>query len=79
MASAIVADGGSDVFRNGVEVAKEIFGSYPHYIIGLSSEGVDSYHVNYDIVAAAKAAVRSALDSRLIVFWLFPIPGANQR
>ena len=27
MASAIVADGGSDVFRNGVEVAKEIFGS----------------------------------------------------
>jgi len=40
-------------------IAKEIFGSYPRYVVGLSSEGADSYHVNYDIVAAAKAALEA--------------------
>jgi NAD(P)-dependent dehydrogenase (short-subunit alcohol dehydrogenase family) len=38
---------------------KEIFGSYPHYVIGLSSEGVDSYHMNYDLVAASKAVLET--------------------
>ncbi len=37
----------------------ELFGHYPRYVIGMSSEGADSYHVNYDIVAAAKAALEA--------------------
>jgi NAD(P)-dependent dehydrogenase (short-subunit alcohol dehydrogenase family) len=39
--------------------AKEIFDRYPRYIIGVSSEGAESYHVNYDFVAAAKAALEA--------------------
>jgi NAD(P)-dependent dehydrogenase (short-subunit alcohol dehydrogenase family) len=40
-------------------IAKEVFNQYPRYIVGLSSEGTDHYHVNYDIVAAAKAALEA--------------------
>jgi NAD(P)-dependent dehydrogenase (short-subunit alcohol dehydrogenase family) len=40
-------------------LANEVFGSYPRYIVGMSSEGADSYHVNYDIVAASKAALEA--------------------
>ena len=39
--------------------AKEIFGTYPRYVVAMSSEGADFYHVNYDIVAAAKAALEA--------------------
>lgn len=39
--------------------AKEIFGRFPRYVVGLSSEGAESYHVHYDIVAAAKAALEA--------------------
>jgi enoyl-[acyl-carrier-protein] reductase (NADH) len=36
---------------------REIFGHYPRYVVAMSSEGADTYHVNYDIVAAAKASL----------------------
>jgi NAD(P)-dependent dehydrogenase (short-subunit alcohol dehydrogenase family) len=39
--------------------AKEIFGSYPRYVVGISSEGIDSYHMNYDLVAASKAVLET--------------------
>src|SRR5262249_61210860 len=39
--------------------AKEIFGSYPRYVVGISSEGIESYHINYDIVAASKAVLET--------------------
>jgi NAD(P)-dependent dehydrogenase (short-subunit alcohol dehydrogenase family) len=35
------------------------FGSYPRYVLGLSSAGAETYHVNYDIIAAAKAALET--------------------
>lgn len=34
---------------------KEIFGSYPRYLIGMSSQGPDKYTANYDFVASSKA------------------------
>lgn len=39
--------------------ARATFGSYPRYIIALSSEGSETYHVNYDIVATSKAALEA--------------------
>ncbi len=38
---------------------KEIFGSYPRYVLAMSSEGSDSYLINYDFVAASKAALET--------------------
>jgi NAD(P)-dependent dehydrogenase (short-subunit alcohol dehydrogenase family) len=38
---------------------REVFGSYPRYVIGLSSDGPDSYQANYDFVAATKAALET--------------------
>lgn len=35
------------------------FGRYPKYILGLSSVGHDTYHINYDIIAMAKAALEA--------------------
>ena len=37
----------------------EVFGTYPRYVIGLSSGGPDHYHTNYDFVAAAKAVLET--------------------
>jgi NAD(P)-dependent dehydrogenase (short-subunit alcohol dehydrogenase family) len=37
--------------------ARAIFGRAPRYVIGVSSEGTESMHVGYDIVAAAKAVL----------------------
>lgn len=34
---------------------KAIFGQYPRYLIGLSSQGPDKYTANYDFVASSKA------------------------
>jgi NAD(P)-dependent dehydrogenase (short-subunit alcohol dehydrogenase family) len=39
--------------------ARETFGHYPRYVVGLSSSGPDSYYMNYDIVAATKAALEA--------------------
>jgi NAD(P)-dependent dehydrogenase (short-subunit alcohol dehydrogenase family) len=41
------------------KIAKEVFGRYPHYVLGISSQGMDTYHGRYDIVAAAKAALEA--------------------
>lgn len=40
-------------------IAHELAGVYPRYVVGMSSEGADSFHLNYDIVAAAKAALEA--------------------
>jgi len=42
-----------------VQAIKEIFGTYPRYVLAMSSEGSESYLVNYDIMAAAKAALET--------------------
>ncbi len=34
-------------------------GSYPRYVVAISSEGAESYLVNYDIMAAAKSALET--------------------
>lgn len=36
------------------------FGSYPRYIVAISSTGHETYHLHYDIVAMAKAALETA-------------------
>ena len=41
------------------QASREIFGAYPKYVIGLSSEGGVGYHINYDMIAAAKAALET--------------------
>ncbi len=38
---------------------KETFGRYPRYILATSSFGVDSYYIQYDFVAAAKAVMET--------------------
>ncbi|MFT3699927.1 MAG: SDR family oxidoreductase [Kofleriaceae bacterium] len=35
------------------------FGVYPRYVLGMSSTGHDTYHVDYDIIAAAKSALET--------------------
>ena len=39
--------------------ARTIFGRAPRYVVGVSSEGIDSMHVGYDLVAASKAVLES--------------------
>jgi NAD(P)-dependent dehydrogenase (short-subunit alcohol dehydrogenase family) len=41
------------------QAIKEFFGAYPRYVLAMSSEGADFYHVNYDIVAATKAMLEA--------------------
>jgi len=38
---------------------KRVLGQYPRYVVGLSSNGPDAYHVNYDFVAASKALLET--------------------
>jgi NAD(P)-dependent dehydrogenase (short-subunit alcohol dehydrogenase family) len=38
---------------------KVVFGQYPRYLIGLSSQGPDKYTANYDFVASSKAVVET--------------------
>jgi len=38
---------------------KETFGTYPRYVIGVSSTGVDSYSRGYDFMAASKAVMET--------------------
>ena len=40
-------------------IARELFGRYPRYVLGLSSEGTENYHANYDVVATTKAALEA--------------------
>jgi NAD(P)-dependent dehydrogenase (short-subunit alcohol dehydrogenase family) len=39
--------------------ARRVFGRAPRYVVGVSSEGVDTMHVGYDLVAAAKAVLET--------------------
>lgn len=45
------------------------FGSYPRYVIGLSSDGPDGFFMNYDYVAASKAVLETMC--RYLNFRLF--------
>lgn len=38
---------------------RETFGTYPRYVIGVSSTGVDSYSRGYDFMAASKAVMET--------------------
>ncbi len=38
---------------------REVFGRYPRYVVGLSSDGPDSYQAHYDFVAASKAVLET--------------------
>jgi NAD(P)-dependent dehydrogenase (short-subunit alcohol dehydrogenase family) len=39
--------------------ARELFGRAPRYVVGVSSQGIESMHVGYDLVAAAKAVLET--------------------
>ena len=49
---------------------KQIFGSYPRYVVGLSSIGPDKYTANYDFVASSKAVLETLC--RYLAFRLGP-------
>jgi enoyl-[acyl-carrier-protein] reductase (NADH) len=38
---------------------QSVFGSYPRYAVALSSDGPDGFVINYDVVAACKAALET--------------------
>jgi NAD(P)-dependent dehydrogenase (short-subunit alcohol dehydrogenase family) len=42
-----------------VQAAQAVFGRAPRYVIGVSSEGIESMHVGYDLIAAAKASLET--------------------
>lgn len=50
--------------------AREIFGRAPAYVVGVSSEGIDSMHVGYDLVAASKAVLETLC--RYLHYRLYP-------
>jgi len=39
--------------------ARTLFGRPPRYVVGVSSEGADSMHVGYDLIAASKAVLET--------------------
>lgn len=41
------------------QAIKKVFGSYPRYVIALSSAGPDRYCLNYDFVAASKSVMET--------------------
>jgi len=49
---------------------RETFSRYPRYVIGLSSDGGEHFHSNYDFVAAAKALME--VMCRYMNYRLFP-------
>lgn len=49
---------------------KAVFGTYPRYVIGLSSIGPDKYTANYDFVASSKAVMETLC--RYLAFRLGP-------
>ena len=42
-----------------VKAIKQVFGAYPRYVVAMSSQGAESYGVNYDVMAATKAALET--------------------
>jgi len=51
-------------------LAREVFGSFPRYVVGVSSAGAESMHVNYDFAAASKAVLETLV--RYLSFRLMP-------
>jgi NAD(P)-dependent dehydrogenase (short-subunit alcohol dehydrogenase family) len=49
---------------------KELFGRFPRYVIGMSSQGPDKYTANYDFVAATKSMLETLC--RYLAFRLGP-------
>lgn len=39
--------------------ARSLFGKPPRYVVGLSSEGADTMHVGYDLIATAKSVLET--------------------
>jgi NAD(P)-dependent dehydrogenase (short-subunit alcohol dehydrogenase family) len=39
--------------------ARKVFGKGPRYVVGISSEGADSMHAGYDLIATAKATLET--------------------
>jgi len=39
--------------------ARTLFGKAPRYVVGVSSEGADSMHAGYDLIAAAKSVLET--------------------
>jgi len=39
--------------------ARKVFGKAPRYVVGVSSEGADSMHAGYDLIAAAKSTLET--------------------
>lgn len=52
-------DHGAWPFVSHTRIAREVFGSYPRYVVGISSEGAGSLHVHYDFAAASKAVLET--------------------
>lgn len=42
-----------------VTTTQDVFGRAPRYVVGVSSEALDSMHVGYDLIAAAKAVLET--------------------
>jgi NAD(P)-dependent dehydrogenase (short-subunit alcohol dehydrogenase family) len=42
-----------------ITAAQRVFGRAPRYVVGVSSEGPDTMHVGYDLIATAKAALET--------------------
>lgn len=42
-----------------LQAARAVFGRAPRYVVGVSSEGAESMHVGYDLIAAAKASLEA--------------------
>lgn len=42
-----------------IKAAQAVFGRAPRYVVGVSSEGAESMHVGYDLIAAAKASLET--------------------
>jgi NAD(P)-dependent dehydrogenase (short-subunit alcohol dehydrogenase family) len=42
-----------------VQAIKDMLGKYPRYVVAMSSEGADSYGVNYDVMAATKSSLET--------------------
>lgn len=57
-----------------LEEIKKQFGSYPRYVIAMSSIGPDAYVSNYDFVAGSKALLET-----LMRYWNFRMRGEDSR
>jgi NAD(P)-dependent dehydrogenase (short-subunit alcohol dehydrogenase family) len=51
---------------------KSVFGQYPRYLVGMSSQGPDKYTANYDFVASSKA-----VEETLCRYLAFRLGGEN--